>query len=151
MKKLSYDIRCMVKAESLEKELVDDIGRGHIYKTIAAFWEVIELLLRVIIYKRKRATYESLGKLISVFAKLIPPAYSPRLVISTLNTLYNHRKKAVHKAILLNIDDVNSAKPRFCEAIRILLDILEKEGYIVDVLKDIARAIYLTSNIVYVT
>ena len=141
MRKLSYAVRCIVKAECLARELVDDVEKGHIYKTIATFWEVIELLLRAIIYKRKRTTYESPGKLISVFAKLIPPTYSPSLVISTINTLYNHRKKAVHKAILLNIDDVNSAKPSFCEAIRILLGILEKEGYNMDVLKNMASKI----------
>jgi len=130
MRKPSYAERCIIKTKRLIKELADEIRMGHVYKTIASLWEVLELLLRAITYESKRVTYESPGKLISVFAELFPQVYKPpQPVISALNTLYNLRKKAVHKAVILNEDSVYEAKLSFCNAIHTLLEILEKEGY----------------------
>jgi len=142
MKKLNYAVRCILKAESLAEELDEEIKWGHVYKTIAAFWEVIELLLRAIIYGRKRTTYESPGKLISVFVQIIQPPYI-RQITSDLNTLYNYRKRVIHKAILLNRGDVLEAKQIFCKLMPILLEILEKDGYKIYKLKMIHRNLCL--------
>ena len=123
----SYTDRCILKASHLLEELLEDYALGHIYKTIATFWEVIELLLRAIIYAKKKTTYEKPRKLINEYIRV---ADTPKGILACLNLLYELRKKVVHKALILKKESMELAKDMFCKVIKTLLrDIAMKDLY----------------------
>ena len=115
MRKPSYSDRCIQKASFLIEEVLDDYSLGHIYKTIVGFWEIVELLLRAIIYIKKKTTYEKPRKLINEYVKI---AKLPKGVPASINTLYELRKKTVHKPSILTKKNIEEAKKAFCDVIR---------------------------------
>ena len=76
MNSVNYLDRCLRKADQLFKEITDEKGKHHVYKLIFAYWEAVEMLIRSIIYKLKKTTYEKPGKLISVFLKIYTERFS---------------------------------------------------------------------------
>ena len=139
MKRLSYSHRCLLKAGLLAQELSDDYNLGHIYKTIMAFWEVMELLLRAIIYDKKKTTYEKPRKLINEYAKIMNIS---RGVLANINFLYELRKKAVHKPLILKKENMKQAKEAFCKAIKEIITNIQAELYGLEKIRELCQKKY---------
>jgi len=86
------------KLEVMFLELLKDIEQKCYNKAISSFWFTVELLLRLIIFKVKGATFERSGKLINVMNKYVIKPFFPDLadVINKLNRLYIYRRNADH-------------------------------------------------------
>jgi len=63
---MKYPERRVSKAIYLLDELIDEIHTKHAFKLVVVLWEIIELLLRALVYLRLKTTYEKPQKLIYV-------------------------------------------------------------------------------------
>ncbi len=124
MTRPSYSDRCIRKASILIGEVLTDYSLDHIYKTIVGFWEIVELLLRAIIYMKNKTTYEKPRKLINEYAKITKVSKG---ALASINTLYELRKKTVHKPLILTRKNVEKARKAFCIAIKELIKEIPKE------------------------
>lgn len=123
--KLDYSERCLLKIEALLGEIIDDLELGHIYKTIAALWEIIELTIRAFIYRKIRNTYEKPKKLIHELKKILKTEHI-HLSEAKIIFQYEMRKRAVHRPAILTKKDLKLAKNNFCATINPLIELLEK-------------------------
>ena len=123
--KLDYAERCVLKMEYLLKETIEDIESGHIYKPIAAMWEIVELSLRAIIYRMTKNTFEKPKKLIHELKKLMKKEQKD-VSESRLIFQYEQRKRAVHRPIILTREVLVESKDNFCVIMRQLIPILKQ-------------------------
>jgi len=132
------------KAKSVLEEIIEE-EETHPYKQIVGIWEVIEQLLRAIIYAYRKVTYEKPQKLISMLPRLVKKARNKELIIS-LQKAYAKRKRIVHKSNIPDKAKLEEMKTEFCFAAQRLLNILRDKGCEV---KDLLKGMELLCRGIY--
>jgi len=121
---MKYVDRCLKKAVILFNEIRYEVSEEHVHKVISILWAIIELFLRAIVYRYKHTTYDKPGKLISVFDKSILPIIGvSEDIVSKLNSLYNLRRRTVHRPDIMGFKELRKGLTLFCQ----ITDILSNE------------------------
>ena len=124
---MSYVDKCFKKVLLLFGEVKEEIDKEHPHKTILALWAIIELFLRALVYRYKRATYDRPGKLISVFSRSILPLIRVKEdIVLKINVLYDLRKRAAHRPDIMGSKELEKAWRLFCQIIDFLLRELKR-------------------------
>ena len=131
---MTFVDRCLEKAKAVLREIVEE-GDAHPYKQIVGIWEIIEQLLRAIIYTYRKVTYEKPQKLISMLPRLVKKARSKEL-IAALQKAYAKRRSIVHRSNIPDKTGLETMKTEFCFVVQRLLDILGDKGYGADLLRE---------------
>ena len=118
---MAYADRCLRKAILLFNEIKDEAHKKHIHKAISSLWMIIELILRAIIFRYKHATYDRPGKLISVFSRSILPIINiSEDITPKLNSLYDLRKRTLHRTDIMGSRELRKALMLFCHILNLL-------------------------------
>ena len=78
----------------------------HYYKQIVAIWEILEQLLRALLFCKRKIVYERPQKIIASIPRYFSELKNPRF-LANLQKAYNMRKLVVHKPRVPNKDDLH--------------------------------------------
>lgn len=123
---MDYAERCLKKAEYLLDEVLTE-KEPHYYKQIVAIWEILEQLLRALLFCKRKIVYERPQKIIASIPRYFPELKNPRF-LANLQKAYNMRKLVVHKPRVPNKDDLHRIIKNFCFVIVPILNSLERLG-----------------------
>lgn len=105
---------------------LDETDLRHAFKLIVTVWEIVESLIRALVYLRLGTTYERSQKLISVFSRFVLSEDERRKVLPLIHKLYYRRTQVVHKATIAEKNMAESTLRLFCELASELVRVLSR-------------------------